>query len=336
MAGESLGRVMILSSMTFAEDIIAKKSLLEGLGYQVSIPEDTELVRSQPDLPDDLEADLKHCIETDQLRKGFQLVADADSVLVLNHPKNGIPGYIGTSVLMELAIAHFLRKPIFTLFAVPSYHEHRWAHEVAMVEPINLEGEVTRLAVGLAVWRGRENFEQRLGPCADAEFRSLLSWSWRELRTTPTVLDERDEDTPSHASTSLQLPNRLRDLERCLSRGLLETGRPDFQLRSRTGVLVATGYIRLVLGDHGPYCELRHSQICWPAFTTHVLKGPGRHYHQHFGPDGLELYEQFRGVGQEPNPPPGPWSCANNRPEGYADYQPGRFYLPADLLEPGT
>ena len=67
-------------------------------------------------LCDDLEADLQHCKEQDELRRGFDLVAAADAVLVLNHPKNGVEGYIGTSVLMELAISHYLRKHIFLLF----------------------------------------------------------------------------------------------------------------------------------------------------------------------------------------------------------------------------
>eukprot|EP00971_Amphidinium_carterae_P235843 4680486-Amphidinium_carterae.1 len=100
---------MIISSMKFAEDIVAKREALQALGYRVSVPNDTDLMLANPDLHNDLEADLKHCREQDELRRGFQLVADAHAVLVLNHPKNGVDGYIGTSVLMELAIAHYLR-----------------------------------------------------------------------------------------------------------------------------------------------------------------------------------------------------------------------------------
>eukprot|EP00392_Amoebophrya_sp_AT5.2_P002749 g2754.t1 len=40
------------------------------------------------------------------------------------------------------------------------------------------------------------------------------------------------------------------------------------------------------------------------------------------------VYEQKRSVKSKPNPPhTGRWWCDNNRDEGYADYQPGYFYL---------
>lgn len=39
------------------------------------------------------------------------------------------------------------------------------------------------------------------------------------------------------------------------------------------------------------------------------------------------LYAQKRTVVNKPNPPSGPWSAQNNRPEGYANYLIGKFYL---------
>eukprot|EP00662_Eupelagonemidae_sp_cell21_P043892 gene43892-38688_t len=89
--------------MTFAEDILQAQAALEALGYDVSIPRDTHHMIANPDLPNDLDADLRHCIERDELRASFALVARADAVVVLNKEKRGVRGYVGTSVLMELA-----------------------------------------------------------------------------------------------------------------------------------------------------------------------------------------------------------------------------------------
>ena len=45
----------------------------------------------------------------------FKEVAKADAVLVINDEKHGVAGYIGTNVLMEIAVAYYLNKPIFIL-----------------------------------------------------------------------------------------------------------------------------------------------------------------------------------------------------------------------------
>lgn len=140
--------------------------------------------------------------------------------------------------------------------------------------------------------------------------------------------------------------NRTRDAERTAARFDLkhpETG--DATAMLLVGSLhVATGYLRILYGDHGPYFELSHEQVHWAPFTEHVLKGPRRHYHEHYAEasrttttDGasdtttiVKLYDQFNTVADEPNPPPGPWSVNNNRPEGYAPYRVGVLYLAAD------
>mmetsp|Transcript_45544 Transcript_45544/g.106495 ORF Transcript_45544/g.106495 Transcript_45544/m.106495 type:complete len:346 (+) Transcript_45544:73-1110(+) len=329
--------VMILSSMKFVEDIVAKRRELQAMGFRVSVPDDTDLMLSNPGLADDLEADLKHVIEQDVLRKGFNLVAAADSVLVLNHAKNGIDGYIGTSVLMELAIAHFSHKPIFLLFPTPSFHEHRWAHEVAMMRTWCLHGDVSRLPCAQQMAKAGEGFDFSF-EASEERFRHLLKWSWQSLHSSACALATSDSiaaEMEGRVSTALPgLVNRERDRSRTLARGFQEF--PDRVMPARclaTGAIIATNYARLLFGDHGPYLELLHEHICWEHFQEHKLKGPQRHYHEHKA-GALQIYEQFRSVQDEPSPPPGQWACDNKRPEGYADYRPGRFYVEADLLEP--
>ena len=61
--------------------------------------------------------------------------------------------------------------------------------------------------------------------------------------------------------------------------------------------------------------------------------GPrGAYYQSHRTPCGCKVYEQFETVAAKPNPPSGPRSARNNRPEGYADYRVGRFYVACESV----
>lgn len=139
-------KIMVIGSMTFAKEMLQTKQELEKLGYAAEIPFDVEYHVSDEGAIDDLEKNFRYCIENDVVRKGFQQVVDADAILVLNLPKNGISGYIGTSALMEMGIAHWLYKKIFLLNEPPKHTEHRWAHEVKIMQPVILNGDLTRIS----------------------------------------------------------------------------------------------------------------------------------------------------------------------------------------------
>ena len=138
-------KIMILGSMTFSEDMLKTKEALERFGHIADMPFDVEKHIEDGALIDDLEQNYKYSIEGDVIRKGFQQVADSDAVLVLNHQKNGISGYIGTSALMEMGLAYWLGKKIFLLHEPPSHHEHRWAHEVRIMQPVILAGDLSKI-----------------------------------------------------------------------------------------------------------------------------------------------------------------------------------------------
>jgi len=77
--------------------------------------------------------------------KCFDMIAESDGILVLNYPKNSISGYVGTSTLMEIGIARHLGKKIFILNDLPDYKEHRWTHEVRIMEPIILNNDLEKV-----------------------------------------------------------------------------------------------------------------------------------------------------------------------------------------------
>lgn len=139
-------RIMISGSMAFAREMLATKKKLEEMGHSVGLPYETEIHVERPDFVDDLSNNLQYCIENDVMRKGFDEIVNADAVLVLNHPRKGIDGYIGTSTLMEIALAYYSHKKIFLLNPVPDFDTVRWAHEIAIMQPTIINGDLSKIS----------------------------------------------------------------------------------------------------------------------------------------------------------------------------------------------
>jgi hypothetical protein len=133
--------------------------------------------------------------------------------------------------------------------------------------------------------------------------------------------------------TTAVTENREKDKAWTTELGLKEFGEPDGVLCDRDGVVLATGYRRIVFGDHGPYMELTTEQVMWNNFPFFRHNGAKYAYFDKCissGSEQVQLYLQKRTVADKPNPPPGKYSVNNNRPEGYADYRPGMCYLRVD------
>lgn len=131
--------------MSFAKDMAKVKNQLERFGHAVFVPIDIELHLSDSTFADNLEMDYKHCVKNDTIRKCFDLIAKSDAILVLNLRKKGAEGYIGTSGLMEIGLAHYLNNKIFLFNKLPSYRDARWAHEVAIMKPVILKGDFAKI-----------------------------------------------------------------------------------------------------------------------------------------------------------------------------------------------
>jgi hypothetical protein len=138
-------KILICGSMTFAKEMLRTKERLGELGHEVQIPTDAQDVADGKHNHDDLEADYKLCVKTNMMREHFKSIEENDAILVLNHDKNGIQGYIGTASLMEMGLAYHLHKKIFLLQHLPHHSEQRWAHEVRIIQPIILNGDLTKI-----------------------------------------------------------------------------------------------------------------------------------------------------------------------------------------------
>lgn len=127
-------------------------------------------------------------------------------------------------------------------------------------------------------------------------------------------------------STAIYL-NRIKnknDLESICD--LIESGSDKFQFKTKTGSLIAKGYLRIVYGDHAPYLEFCRDQIFWDNLECE-RENVG-YYNKWYTKEGRVLvYDQLRTVKNLPNPPTGKFSYKGNRKEGYADYRVGRVYV---------
>lgn len=131
--------------MAFAKEMFVAKGILEKQGHQVQLPFETELHLENPAFVDSLAENLQYCIDNDVIRKSFDFIASADAVAVLNYPRGGIDGYIGASTLMEIAIAYYLKKKLFLLFDIPHFDTVRWAHEIRIMQPTILHGDLSKI-----------------------------------------------------------------------------------------------------------------------------------------------------------------------------------------------
>lgn len=95
---------------------------------------------------------------------------------------------------------------------------------------------------------------------------------------------------------------------------------------THSGTWVATGYLRVVIGDRGPYLEFEERHLLLSAFEVPEAEAyrlwhrgrenPEVFYVEHRSRDAARvmLYEQLKGV-------------------AYADYRVGLYYIsPADLV----
>jgi len=117
--------------------------------------------------------------------------------------------------------------------------------------------------------------------------------------------------------------------------GLTEQGLLDLNIysKSQPNLQIASGYYRMLYGDHGPYIEFVHKQIMWNAFPNVDRRGVHAYFDYYYSEDrSIRLYYQRRDVKNKPNPPYlfGARRAENNRPEGYADYVTGRYYADAN------
>lgn len=130
-------KIVICGSMAFAKEMLAAKTTLEGLGWEVALPQNVEAHAAGTFVDEGIAAKLTH----DAIRVHYQKIVAADAILVVNYDKRGIAHYVGGNSLMELGFGHVLGKKIFLLYPIP---EMPYTDEIAAVQPVVLDGDLTK------------------------------------------------------------------------------------------------------------------------------------------------------------------------------------------------
>lgn len=121
--------ITICGSIAFIDEMIAMQKRLEAVGHEVKTPpteitdehgnalsvKDYYKIRKTADENEAWVWDRKE----EAIRRHFDKVAWADAILVLNHDKNGVTGYIGANSFLEMGLAFYLKKPIYLLNPIP-------------------------------------------------------------------------------------------------------------------------------------------------------------------------------------------------------------------------
>ena len=66
-----------------------------------------------------------------------------DAILIINHEKRGIHGYIGGNTLIEMGVAFYLKKKIYIQNPVSS--ELSYKQEIIGMKPEMLEGDLSKI-----------------------------------------------------------------------------------------------------------------------------------------------------------------------------------------------
>ena len=131
--------------MKFVHKMVEIKKELDKLGHDTLLPLGIKPHLRDRGFVENLDGNLEYCITNGVMRKNFQRVSDSDAVMVLNYKRNGMEGYIGISALLEMGVAHYLKKKIFLVSKTPHYKKERWAHEVAIMQPKVIDGDLKKI-----------------------------------------------------------------------------------------------------------------------------------------------------------------------------------------------
>lgn len=134
-------KVFIAGSMHFSKQMVQAQKFLEKAGYKTAIPSDAHDCIENPEL----NMDDEHCWNTDIMRSCMNQQKECDAILVLNYPKDGLDGYIGGAVLIELGLAYFLGQKIFLLLPPPPKEKMRYTQEILHMKPIILNGDIENI-----------------------------------------------------------------------------------------------------------------------------------------------------------------------------------------------
>ena len=145
-------KIVICGSIAFYPKMLAVKENLETLGHEVILPPTEVKDESGNFISVEKYYEIRKTAgdeekwvwdrKSELVHNYFTEIKESDVILVLNHDKNGVVGYIGGNTLMEMGIAFFLNKKIFLLNLVPDI---AYKEEILAMRPIVIDGDLSKI-----------------------------------------------------------------------------------------------------------------------------------------------------------------------------------------------
>ncbi len=140
--------VVICTSVSFYERALDDAKELQKMGFKVRLPYTAMKMKRSGDFRVEtyktwMKDNRQYVRKAWVMLNHFRKIVRGDAILVLNYEKNGIFGYIGANVLMEMGVAFFGKKNIFVLNR-PSDKLNN-LEEIYGMLPVFLEGDIGAL-----------------------------------------------------------------------------------------------------------------------------------------------------------------------------------------------
>jgi len=139
----------ICASSSFYKEVIAFSYELEKLDINVILPDMAAKMKLEGRENEEVVVDWSnhpagYGWKAELIRGHFEEIAQSDAILVINYEKHGKVNYIGPNVLMEMAVAFYLKKRIYILNDKPE--DSPLIDEILGLEPVFLKGDISTLA----------------------------------------------------------------------------------------------------------------------------------------------------------------------------------------------
>ena len=142
-------KIVICASISFTDKIKEVADQLSAQGHSIEIPFTSQrIINGELTLEEFLAEKQKNGdgalrkIQNDLIKRYYEIIKNADAILVINIDKKGIENYIGGNTLIEMAFAHVLDKKIFLLNPIP---EISYKDEIIAMQPIILNNDLDKI-----------------------------------------------------------------------------------------------------------------------------------------------------------------------------------------------
>lgn len=141
-------KVVICGSIDFTKEIKEAADALVSDGHGVEIPLTSMRILGGELTLDTFKEERERTgsvarkIKDDVIRRYYEIIKNADAILVMNLDKNGVRNYIGGNTFLEIGFAHALNKKIFLWNRIPSM---AYTDEIVAMGPVVIEGDIKQI-----------------------------------------------------------------------------------------------------------------------------------------------------------------------------------------------